>query len=281
MKKLQYFIITKSIGLYINFLSFFAPLKAQHLAYSIFSQPRKGRINPTESPKVLANAVQETLEYQHHKFQSYIWKGNNDVILLVHGWESNASRWKKTLPYLKKTGKTIIAIDAPAHGLSTGKEFNVPLYTEFLEIAINKYKPHILIGHSIGGAACVYHQVKYPNTIIKKLILLGAPSDLKNILLNYTKMLSLNTKVKTLLEKKFEIKFNINVNDFSGAAFAQNIPLKTLVAHDVNDKIVAFEDGKKYANSFKNGTFIKTTTLGHSLHNDQLYTKIVAFIQEA
>ena len=281
MKKLQYFIITKSIGFYINFLSFFAPLKAQHLAYFIFSQPRKGRINSTESPKVLANAVQETLEYQHHKFQSYLWKGNNDVILLVHGWESNASRWKKTLPYLKKTGKTIIAIDAPAHGLSTGKEFNVPLYTEFLEIAISKYKPHILIGHSIGGAACVYHQVKYPNTIIKKLVLLGAPSDLKNILLNYTKMLSLNTKVKTLLEKKFEIKFNINVNDFSGAAFAQNIPLKTLVAHDVNDKVVAFEDGKKYANSFKNGTFIETTTLGHSLHNDQLYTKIVAFIQEA
>ena len=183
--------------------------------------------------------------------------------------------------HILKTGKTIIAIDAPAHGLSTGKEFNVPLYTEFLEIAISKYKPHILIGHSIGGAACVYHQVKYPNTIIKKLILLGAPSDLKNILLNYTKMLSLNTKVKTLLEKKFEIKFNINVNDFSGAAFAQNIPLKTLVAHDVNDKVVAFEDGKKYANSFKNVTFIGTKTLGHSLHNDQLYTKIVAFIQEA
>ena len=75
-------------------------------------------------------------------------------------------------PCFFKIWNTIIAIDAPAHGLSTGKEFNVPLYTEFLEIAVNKYKPHILIGHSIGGAACVYHQVKYPNTIIKKLILL-------------------------------------------------------------------------------------------------------------
>jgi hypothetical protein len=38
--------------------------------------------------------------------------GRNDtVILLVHGWESNASRWEKILPYLK-IRSTIIAIDA-------------------------------------------------------------------------------------------------------------------------------------------------------------------------
>jgi hypothetical protein len=37
----------------------------------------------------------------------------------------------KNVAHLKKLGKTIIAIDAPAHGLSSGKEFNVPPYTEF------------------------------------------------------------------------------------------------------------------------------------------------------
>jgi pimeloyl-ACP methyl ester carboxylesterase len=45
---------------------------------------------------------------------------------LVHGWESNASRWGNLLPYLKKSGSTIIAIDGPAHGLSSGKEFSIP-----------------------------------------------------------------------------------------------------------------------------------------------------------
>jgi pimeloyl-ACP methyl ester carboxylesterase len=30
--------------------------------------------------------------------------GRNDtVILLVHGWENNASRWEKILPYLQKS----------------------------------------------------------------------------------------------------------------------------------------------------------------------------------
>jgi hypothetical protein len=34
---------------------------------------------------------------------------------------------EKILPYLKKSGSTIIAIDAPAHGLSSGKEFNTSI----------------------------------------------------------------------------------------------------------------------------------------------------------
>lgn len=291
LKKLQYFIITKSIGLYINILSIFAPQKAKHLAYSLFSQPRKGRIKLEKLPKTLSQAVQETLQYKEHNFQTYTWtrgkselseaNGNDEVILLVHGWESNASRWKKMLPYLKKLGKTIIAIDAPAHGLSSGKEFNVPLYTEFLEIAVQKYKPTYLIGHSIGGAACVYHQKIYPNSTISKMVLLGAPSDLRIIVQNYIAMLSLNNKVHQLMQNKFIEKFNININEFSGHEFAKNIPIKTLIAHDTHDNIVAVAEGKKFASGFKNVTYIETSELGHSLHNDELYLQITTFLEEA
>lgn len=281
MKKVQYFIITKSIGFYINILSIFAPQKAKHLAYSLFSEPRKGRIKLEKLPKTLASARQETLQYNEHKFQTYTWNGNDEVILLVHGWESNASRWKKMLPYLKKLGKTIIAIDAPAHGLSSGKEFNVPLYTEFLEIAFQKYKPTYLIGHSIGGAACVYHQKKYPNTTISKMVLLGAPSDLRIIVQNYISMLSLSNKVHQLMQNRFIEKFDININEFSGHEFAKNIPIKTLIAHDTHDNIVAVAEGKKFSTGFKNVTYIETSELGHSLHNDDLYLKINAFLEEA
>jgi pimeloyl-ACP methyl ester carboxylesterase len=61
--------------------------------------------------------------------------------------ESNASRWKKKY-LLKKSGSTIIAIDAPAHGLSGG-EFNIPTYAEFIDILF-KIQTKYLIGHSLG-----------------------------------------------------------------------------------------------------------------------------------
>lgn len=278
LKKIQYFLLTKSIGFYLNILSFTFPEKAQKMGAFIFSKPRKGKLDGNQLPKVLENAIKETLYFGDHTFQSYLWKGDSEVILLIHGWESNSSRWKKTLPYLKKTGKTIVAIDGPAHGLSSGNQFNVPLYTEFMEVAVKRFCPTITIGHSIGGATCIFHQHKYPNLKLKKMVLLGAPSDLKIILNNYVDLLSLNSKNHDLLEDYFKNKFKITMNDFSGAKFAAKMTIKSFIAHDKNDKIVLFTEGQKLANAFPNADFVDTETLGHSLHDDELYRKLSLFI---
>lgn len=254
------------------------PQKAMELSYALFSQPRVGRLKKEELPKVLRHTETEIFHHNEHHFQTYIWKGNETKILLVHGWESNASRWKKTLPHLQKSGSTIIAIDAPAHGQSSGKEFNVPLYAEFINKAVEKYQPEIIIGHSIGGAACVYHQHLFPNTSINKMVILGAPSDLKTLIDNYISMLSLNNKMLPLLENKFINRFNFKLEDFSGQKFASQFTIPGFIAHDTSDKIVAFEEGKKIASNWKNSQFIETSGLGHGMHDDELYQKVIEFL---
>lgn len=281
MKKTKQFILAKSIGVYLNFLSFFNLEKATNNAYQLFSQPRKGKLKEEQLPKTLQTATLETLNHQDEHFQLYSWKGNQESILLIHGWESNASRWKKLLPYLQKTGKTILAIDAPAHGLSSGKEFNAPKYAEFIQTLTQKYNPQILIGHSIGGAAICYYLHKFGNPNIEKVVLLGAPSDFKIISNNFVSMLSLNKKIKNRLENYYQEKFNIHIDEFKAHNFAQNFSQKALIAHDIDDKIVLIEEGKKYASNWKNAIYIETKGLGHSLHEHDLYKKIIQFIQEA
>lgn len=278
MKNLKYFLLTKSAGLYINILSYINPKKASVLAYRLFSEPRIGRLSKTDLPLVLQDAKTETFQFNEHRFESYHWEGNENVVLLIHGWESNASRWEKFLPYLKKSGSTIVAIDGPAHGLSSGKEFNVPNYAAFIDIAVQKFQPHFLIGHSIGGAACVYYQYKYQNNNLKKMVLLGAPSDLKTLINNYVALLSLNTKMVQLLENHFLEKFKFKLDEFSGQIFGKNLNLQGIIAHDIDDNIVAFEEGKKIASSWKNATFIETKGLGHSMHDDELYLKVSTFL---
>lgn len=272
------FITLKSVGQYINFLSYVHSQKAIDLSYALFSQPRIGRLRKESLPKVLKHADTETFHHNEHHFQTYVWKGNETKILLVHGWESNASRWEKTLPHLQKTGSTIIAIDAPAHGQSSGKEFNVPLYAEFINKTVEKYQPDIIIGHSIGGAACVYHQYLFPNTSINKMVILGAPSDLKTLIDNYVSMLSLNTKMFSLLESCFMNRFNFKLEDFSGQKFASEFNISGLVAHDISDDVVSFEEGKKIASTWKNSQFIETKGLGHGMHDDELYQKVIEFL---
>jgi pimeloyl-ACP methyl ester carboxylesterase len=290
MKKIQYLILTKSIGFYLNALSYVNLEKAKIQAYQLFSQPRKGKIKKEKLPKTLQSAAFETFEYHNEKFQAYIWKGtrgaaerseaNEDIILLVHGWESNASRWKKLLNYLKPLGKIIIAIDGPAHGLSEGKEFNAPKFAEYINIVTQKHQPKTIIGHSVGGAAVCFYLNKYKDKTIEKVILLGAPSDFKIIANNFVKLLSLNNRIKYKLEKYYFEKFSIDINEFSAHKFAQNFTQKALIAHDSEDKVVLIDEGRKYADAWENAIYIETKGLGHSLHDADLYQKIVAFIEQ-
>lgn len=279
MQKIQFFIITKAIGFYLNCLSYVNVEKAKNKAYQLFSKPRKGKLKKEELPKTLQSATLETFEYNKEKFQTYIWKGNSEVIFLIHGWESNASRWKKLLAHLKPLGKTIIAIDGPAHGLSEGSEFNAPKFAEYITIVAQKYQPKTIIGHSIGGAAISFYLNKYKDKTIEKVILLGAPSDFKIIADNYINLLSLNNRIKESLENLYFEKFNININDFAAHKFAQYFSQKAFIAHDLEDKVVLIDEGRKYANNWKNAIYIETSGLGHSMHDADLYQKIVAFIK--
>ncbi len=251
-----------------------------HISYTLFTNPRIGKIPADKLPEILHDTIKETFHHDEDHFQTYIWQGNETKILLVHGWESNSARWEKILPYLKKSGSTIIAIDAPAHGQSSGKEFNIPRYAESINKAVKKYSPSIIIGHSIGGAACVYHQYLNPETSIEKMVILGAPSDLKTLIDNYIQMLSINRKMFTLLEKRYLENFNLKLEDFSGGAFAKHIQIEGIIAHDTTDSVVAFEEGQKIANSWKKGKFITTKDLGHSMHDDKLYQEIYRFLFE-
>lgn len=280
MKKTIYFLFTKSVGLYINVLSFVLPEKATQLAYTLFSEPREGKLSKDKLPTILQETEKETYDHNGSHFQTYTWKGNDTIILLVHGWESNASRWEKILPYLQKSGSTIIAIDAPAHGLSGGKEFNIPQYAAFIDILAQKFNPQYLIGHSLGAKTCLYYQSNYPNNSIKKTVILGSPSDFKIILNNYIKMLSLNSIISGGLEAHYLKHFQLKLENFSGKVFAADIKTKGLIAHDTDDTIVLFEEAQKIASSWKDSVFIKTSGLGHSMHSEELYKKISQFLFE-
>ena len=272
--------ITKSIGIYLNLISFVFPKKATQMAHSLFSEPRKGKLTKDKLPKTLRETHSEKIQNNEDTIQTYIWKGNETIILLIHGWESNSSRWKKMLPYLKNSGSTIIAIDGPAQGLSSGKEFTILKYAEFIDVVVKKYQPSYIIGHSMGGNASLYYQYKYQNPSVEKMVILGSPSDFKILFSNFIQLLSLNSKIEKALEDHYTSLLNQSLDQFSAKIFASEIKAKGLVIHDVEDTTVLFEEGKKIVSLWKDVQFIETSGLGHSLHDDDLYKKVSQFLFE-
>jgi esterase/lipase len=278
MKKTFYFLLTKSVGAYINLLVYLFPKKAIQIAHGHFSEPKKGKITANNLPQTLQTATIETTVENENIIQTYIWKGNDTIIMLIHGWESNSSRWKKMLSYLLQSGSTVIAIDGPGQGLSNGKEFTVPKYAEFIDIVAKKYSPHYLIGHSLGGKTCLYYQYKYQNPSIQKMVILGAPSDFLIILNNFINLLSLNKKISKSLENKYTKVLDLDLKEFASKQFASKIKVKGLLAHDIDDTVVLFSEGKKIADAWKDVQFEQTKGLGHKLHDADLYEKVSKFL---
>lgn len=266
------------IGKFYNALSYISKTYAANKAIKLFTKPRKGKLTEMQN-EFLETAFQEELKYNQFPIMTYRWLGKKETILLVHGWESNSARWKNLIINLKEKGYNVIALDAPAHGKSGSKLFNALLYSEFINVVANHFKPSIIVGHSVGGMASVFFQYKYQMQSVQKLILLGAPSEFKDVFKRYTDMMGYNKSLTRHLDVVITNRFGNKPEEFSAAKYIRELNSKGLIIHDEMDNIIPYSDALLLKNNFKNSTLITTNGLGHSLDHETVNNHIYKFIE--
>ncbi|MBM1106165.1 alpha/beta hydrolase [Aurantibacter crassamenti] len=278
MKKTLNRILPKAYGYYFNFLALISSETAAKKAFKLFCTPRKGRVLAHQK-NFLDSAKSEIIEADSVQFQTYHWEGKKETVLLLHGWESNSFRWRNLISILQKEDFNIIAVDAPAHGYSTSKTFTAVLYATGITPIVEKYKPKHILAHSIGGMSALYYHSQADENGIEKIVTLGSPSEFSPFIKGYQDFLGLNSRVMKAMDKHFFNLFGFHMNEFSTAKFANNFKIKGLLIHDIQDKVTAVSGSEKVHESWKNSTLIKTTGLGHSLHQDEVSDKIIAFLK--
>lgn len=269
---------TKSLGFIINTIDFFSPRLASAIAYRFFSRPSEGKLSLKELNPLHILADKDFIEIGDQKIQVYQWKNGSKKVLLVHGWESNSMRWSWLIYYLKFKNYTFISLDAPAQGLSSGDELNVIEYTKFLQLVIQKYEPEVVIGHSMGGAVTMYHQNIYNSPSVKKMIIMGAPSEFTSISNYYKKLIGMSDKSYRHFLRYIEKRFGFEKNTAQSINFIKNYAAKGLVIHDINDETVAFNNALKIIEVWKNASLYQTKGKGHALQDDGIFKVIENFI---
>lgn len=271
-------IFVRLVGMYYNLLSYVSKPYAANKAMYLFSRPRSGRIREEQSD-FLHTAYQEELKFETYRVMTYRWLGSKNTILLTHGWESNSARWKTLIQDLKRKDYNVVAVDAPGHGMSSGKMFDAMLYAEFINVAAERFLPQIIIGHSVGGMAAAFFQHKYQFESIKKIVLLGAPSEFQDVMKRYTDMLGYNERIVSQLQHTIVERFGSTADSFSTAKFLNSIVSEGLIIHDQDDHIIPYNDALLIQESFKNSQLITTKGLGHSLNDDAVAKHIYDFIE--
>ena len=278
MKRFLQWLIPRLYGSYFNLIALFSRKSAAEKAFTLFCTPRKGKVLPIQKD-YLEKAKFDVIEFGGMELQTYNWPGEGATVLLLHGWESNSFRWRKLVKYLIEENYNILAFDAPAHGQSTGKIFNVPIYAECTDLIIKKFKPKYIVAHSVGGTTAVFQQYQYNTNSIEKLVTIGSPSELSEIMRHYQQMLKFNNRVLNALDEYFMAHFGFGIEDFSTSRFASELKLQGLLIHDKLDQVAPVSSSERVHANWKNSQLILTEGFGHSLHQDEINLQIINFLK--
>lgn len=276
MKKYWLKALPKLVGTALNVMGLLAPKKTVELSMKVFAKPRKGRVL-SHQRKFLQKAKAETLEVNSQQFHIHIFGNSGYPVLLAHGWESNSWRWRKLMRHLGNDHFQFIAIDAPGHGMTPSEYFNVHGYAEAIAAAAKKYQCQTIVGHSIGGFACLFAAAHFDDGGIQKVISLAAPSSLRLIMEKYFSIISLSGHMQNTTFALFPKLYGLSIDDLDIQTFGHKIGAAGLVVHDLHDNINGPESAYLIHQCWPSSELIITQDSDHSLQHEIVFDAVKKF----
>ncbi|MDN4164008.1 alpha/beta hydrolase [Cytophagales bacterium LB-30] len=266
--------------LYLHSLALVSPQKAGEKGFQLFCTPRSKPVKPHHL-EFLKTASWFVREVNGHTVQGYQWGHGPKKVLLLHGWQSHSYRWKKYVEKFPAEEYTLIAVDAPAHGLSKGKYFTVVLYNELIQDLSTAFGHfHSIVGHSIGGFALLYALYKNPSLSTTQIVVMGAPGEVDDFFTPLQETLSLNKRTMKAIRQHFENQIGKAPSYFSSLRFAKELSLKGLIVHDEEDQEAPFHYAQRLAQVWSSAVLVKTKGAGHNLRDPKVIHLVTDFIQE-
>ena len=271
-------LITKSIGFFLNAAAVIAPGWAASFAFNLLCKVRRAGISE-KGKAFFEKATQHTLLLEKNTAVLHKWGSGPKNILFLHGWESNSQRWLPYYNMLEKEKYTIYALDAPGHGMSGGDKLNVEVFRQAIEAALARIGPiDTLIGHSLSNTAVGYCYIMNPNVDVKKFIVMGAASGMDAVFTYFKEILGLSIRSVANLSKKVNTVFKIPHQEVKLMSFLDKVTQPVLVIHDKNDAVTPFKPIENVLKKHpKINTYI-TCGLKHDLKAEEVYAKVIAFI---
>lgn len=273
-------LIVKSLGLYLDTVSYIAPTLAARTGFSLFCRPFRV---PTSKKQLAFFQTAERFSFNHegHTVQGYRWGAGGKKILFLHGWQSHTYRWKAYIEALPKNEYTIYSLDAPGHGLSSGNFLTVPLYSSLIENFIRgQNHMHTVVGHSLGGFSLLYTHYRLRELPVDRIILLAPPGEASDFISVFQKTLGLSDRAVNLVIKHFASRYNVTPDFFSSLKFAAGLQVKGLIIHDEHDTEAPYCYSIPLHKVWKQSRLVTTKGLGHNLKSTAVVKEVLEFIQE-
>lgn len=272
-------LITRMLGVSLNTLAILAPHYAARKAFSVFCYPFRGKLQAYHM-EFLNSAEKIEIPLRGEKVIAYKWGTGPVKLLFLHGWQSHTFRWKSYIEALGKDKYTVYGIDAPGHGLSTGRAMTVLLFAEAIrELYKLTGKADVVIGHSIGSFTALFTFHQYRELAPRKLVLLAPPGEVTDFLSLFRKRLKLSARITELLTAYFTQVVGRPPSYFSSRRFAEGLDFPGLIIHDEGDEDSPVGYAEEIHRQWKKSRLLITNGLGHNLKSETVINEVTSFIQ--
>ncbi len=262
----------------LNLQAVFSPRRAAEKAFEIFVTPHYRSRKPA-SP-LFQKALPQHITVRGIRLNGYKFNsGGTKRVLLLHGFESSVRNFDGMVQALIKKNYEVLAFDAPAHGVSGGKQITLPLYVEMIEMIYYKYGGlQGCVAHSFGGLAVCLFAEKLPPDASLRLALIAPLTATRVATDSFFRFLQLGQPVRDEFEKILEEKGGHPSDWYSLSRIFEQLNQDILYVQDKGDDITTYADAELlFEKNYPRLQVMATDGLGHKqVYRDQKVIRAVA-----
>ncbi|MEZ5029826.1 MAG: alpha/beta hydrolase [Saprospiraceae bacterium] len=251
-------------GALLRLVARISPGIASRVGIFLFTIPgRKAR--HFRQDQLLQSARRTYVLDGRRKIRVYAWGAGESRILLAHGWQSRGTALRYFVPVLVERGFSVVAMDAPGHGESSGWRTSLSTYAQAIRLVDQQFGPFTgAITHSFGGRALTYAMAYEPNDWqIRRVVMLAAPSSFADIIDRFSDQLNMPANMKPAILARMEELLGRPVDDSEIHNLGTRVHAQIIVIHDEEDNIVPMWEAERIATRLPGVRLIKTRGFGH------------------
>lgn len=259
-------------------LSRVAPSLSAWLAEILFRVPPPRRARLKREERALDDGKFSRTPFLAGTLPTWTW-GKGPAVLLVHGWGGHAGRLTPFVSALTEAGFSVVAFDAPGHGIARGRVSSLPEFVAAIRAVAAAQGPfRALIGHSLGAAAAAL--AVREGLAARRLVLLAPPSDLEKYTGRFARIMRIPPTVRDSMKERLEKRFQVRWAELRVSGSWASADVSLLIFHDRRDARVPLRDGVEIVHAWPNARLVRTHGLGHHriLRDEKVISRAVAFL---
>lgn len=269
---------------YFTIVSRIFPKVAANQALELFQKPSRREYKPNEID-FYKKAKHFKVDYNEEALDAYeIGSQNSKLAFIVHGWGSNLGRLSEIAFRLEKEGFRVVGLNFPAHGNSKLKKTNMVYAKNALVKLIENINPQdsfSLISHSFGSGVSAL-ALREMGLKVDKLVFLTAANQMKDVFIEYQKMINLSEISFKMMLDKSEALVKVDFMTLNVEDILKEVNYgKLLLVHDKFDKMLPYRYSKEIAEASRNCELMTIENKGHSgmLFEKEVIEKVVDFLK--